>query len=147
MVLAYNLSSRTADNVETCKEIIYEHKNIYHPMVWIPMFIVCFWVFCHPFSKYCAEKHFETYMEEYNIPINDVETIAVIKPYTFSPTYIKVKYKKSRYTYYYYDDIGCIFFNEPHRVEIYNGSFPVSEVRYKLLNYPPVTRYKDYRTG
>lgn len=113
----------------------------------ISIMVLTIWALCFPISEYCAEKRFESYMEEYNIPVSDIESYCVKKGYTFAPVEIEVVYKSDSDFLYRYQYPICSFIdNRPEHVSIYTdiirpeGCWHSYEELYEQLKYPPVTR-------
>lgn len=114
--------------------------------IFIIIFLCSFWVACHPLSRECAKKSFYSYLEEYAIPVDNIASISISKPYTFSYTRISVKYiDEPELTYRYnYDIISCVFINEPKYIVLEYDVFGISkeeaEELYGKPKYPLISQ-------
>ncbi len=107
------------------------------------------WRFCYPVSTAVANKHFDSYMEEYNIPPEDIAGRKTKKAYMGRPVVIEVEYKSDpEYRYDYHYEMGDFSDNRPCYVIVYGGehkNISIGQENLYNVKYPPVTQKEDFR--
>ncbi len=119
-------------------------NSFFNLMCGIVAIIFGVWAFCFPISEFAANHLFDCYMEEYNIPEDDIASRRIIKTFTFREPVVMVEYKSDPlYKYEYHYELGNFFDIHPDFVIIYSGrhkNISIGRENHHRVKYPPVTQ-------